>query len=124
MTPDLVQALVRRIEHVHMRRGHLALAVVGEPGIGKSHLGQRLLAEAGGLKFTLHTRAFETGFGEVLDLSGAPAWAKQVLQRALTAQSPDVTTLAGAVAALLGYAVPALNSTWTPSQASGPHSTV
>ncbi|GGO30168.1 hypothetical protein GCM10008949_24650 [Deinococcus humi] len=86
----------------------MALAVVGEPGIGKSHLGQRLLAEAGGLKFTLHTRAFETGFGDLLDLPEAPAWAKQVLQRALAAQSPDVTVLANAVAALLGHAAPAL----------------
>ncbi|TSA80101.1 hypothetical protein FNU79_17090 [Deinococcus detaillensis] len=108
MAPDLLQTLIRRVDYVHARRGGLALAVVGEPGIGKSHLGQRLLAGVGGLKLTLHTRDFETGFGPLLSYPTAPTWARQTLERALAGQSPDAVVLASAVSALLGHAAPAL----------------
>ena len=108
MAPNLLQTLTRRVDYVHARRGGLALAVVGEPGIGKSYLGQRLLAEVGGLKLTLHTRDFETRFGALLSYSAAPSWARQVLERALAGQSPDPMVLASAVSALLGHAAPAL----------------
>ncbi|OLV18567.1 tetratricopeptide repeat protein [Deinococcus marmoris] len=118
MAPDLVQALIHRVEHVHARRGSLALAMVGEPGIGKSHLGQSVLAGVGGLKLSLHTRAFETDFGALLhtpnpntpglNTPGAPAWARQTLERTLAGQSPDATVLATAVGTLLGHAAPVL----------------
>ncbi|AZI44842.1 hypothetical protein EHF33_18145 (plasmid) [Deinococcus psychrotolerans] len=108
MALDLLQTLIRRVDYVHARRGGLALAVVGEPGIGKSHLGQRLLAGVGGLNLTLHTHAFETGFGALLAYPTAPTWARQTLERALAGQSPDAVVLASAVSALLGHAAPAL----------------
>ncbi|WP_192930749.1 tetratricopeptide repeat protein [Deinococcus sp. AJ005] len=118
MAPDLAQVLIRRVEHVHARRGSLALAVVGEPGIGKSHLGQSVLAGVGGLKLSLQTRAFETDFGALLrtpglntpgqNTLGAPAWARQTLERTLAGQSPDATVLATAVGTLLGHSAPVL----------------
>lgn len=43
---DAALALVKRLRPVLSRRGGLALALHGEPGIGKTHLARRLLAAA------------------------------------------------------------------------------
>ncbi|MVN88267.1 hypothetical protein GO986_16095 [Deinococcus sp. HMF7620] len=107
MSDDL-HILSQRLQRISSRRGGQAIAVVGEPGMGKTYLGQQLLCEWPGPSLYMHTRNAETGFASLLDLSGAPCWASQTLERHLKGQDQDLAVLVTAVSALLNRAGPIL----------------
>ena len=104
----MLQALVRRVERTCSRRGRLALGLVGEPGIGKTHLGHQLMAGVDAFKLTLPARAYETGFAALRQVQGGPVWAQRTLERSLAGQSVEAGGLASAVGALLGKVAPAV----------------
>jgi len=104
----MLQALVRRVERTCSRRGRLALGLVGEPGIGKTHLGRQLMAGVNAFKLTLPARAYETGFAALRQVQDGPVWAQRTLERSLAGQSVEAVGLASAVGALLGKVAPAV----------------
>ncbi len=107
VTSELFDPLRQRIERAGARRGSLTLALVGEPGSGKTFLAQSLMRETDGLKVSLHTRDFETGFADLKTIVGAPIWAQRTLTQSAEGKAPEVGLLAAAVGTLLGRAAPA-----------------
>ncbi|MFB9995393.1 hypothetical protein ACFFLM_25970 [Deinococcus oregonensis] len=107
MTSELFEPLQQRIERAGTRRGSLTLALIGEPGSGKTFLTQRLVREMKGLTVSLHTRNFERGFAELSTVPGAPIWAQRTLTQSVEGRAPEVGMLAAAVGTLLGRAAPA-----------------
>ncbi|THF69306.1 hypothetical protein E7T06_12495 [Deinococcus sp. Arct2-2] len=103
---DNLTILQQRVDRICSRRGGQAIAVVGDAGMGKTHLGQQLLSGWSGAHLQMHTRTAEMGFAALLENSGVPSWARQTLGRHLGGQREETEVLGTAISALLSHAAP------------------
>lgn len=101
-------ALVRpRLKSVVLKRVGLALALWGEPGVGKSHLAQQLLRETTCRSFGFHALvplgALVRGLPR---LDRLPAWAEPLLLKLQKGEALDGKRTAEALGALLAALAP------------------
>ncbi|MDX2006802.1 MAG: tetratricopeptide repeat protein [Meiothermus sp.] len=99
-----------RLRAVTLRRAGLAMALWGEPGVGKTHLAARLLREAGCRSFSFHsTVPLGTLLATLPRPAGRvalPAWAEGPLERLAAGGSVPPEQAADALVALLAALAP------------------
>lgn len=77
----LKEALVKRLGLVSSKRAGLALAVWGEPGVGKSWLGEQVLRQLTCQSLTVHAGAPFALRGLLPPSSGLPVWVERSLEQ-------------------------------------------
>ena len=104
---ELTALLRPRLKSVVLKRAGLALALWGEPGVGKSHLAQQLLRETPCRSFGFHALtppgALVRGLPHPDRL---PAWAEPLLLRLQKGEALDGPRTAEALGALLAALAP------------------
>lgn len=105
----LPEHLLSRLKPILSKRAGLALALWGEPGIGKTFTVQKLLLETPCRSYSLHAAAPLTAWLKALPQPAKlPFWAETLVQRLGKGEYIDPGSVADALVALLAALAPVL----------------